>query len=114
MIESKLSLKYIAINLIMSTIFILLVPFFETMVILTNYHANRPWSDYYWAKPSLFILPILYLFISLISLLRKNIYKSIFLFLMFLYVSLGFFMWNHDKETFDDFKKVFHLKDHKN
>ena len=107
MIEYKMSIKFIFFNILFSTIIILFIPIFGLLLILSNYHASGTWSEYYWVKPTLFSIPIVYFIISLFYLILKKIKQFIFFLVLFVYVSLGFFMWNHDKETFNDFKIVF-------
>ena len=112
MTESKgISLKFILINFLFTSAFILFMPIIEIIVILLlNPSWNRPSEFNYLSKPLLFSIPLFYLILSLLYLICKNKLKSILFFLIFIYVSLGFFMWNHDKKTFDDFKILFHLK----
>ena len=109
MTESNIiSLKFILINFIFNSLFILFMPIIEIIFVLVlNPSWNRP-SDYnYLSKPLLFVIPLLYLIISIMYILVKKFHKSIFMFTLFIYVTFGFFMWNHNQETFDSFRTVF-------
>ena len=107
MIEYKMSRKYIILNILFATFIFIFYPFIELVVVLSDFHPSGSWLEYYWVKPFIFLIPMLYLVLAIVYLLFKKFNKSIFMFVLSVYVILGFFMWNHDKETFDNFRTVF-------